>query len=56
MVGEQVSVDEDWIDVPGVGKLPIITLHCCKAWPIIMGLPWGYCGDCGRKPRRRDDA
>lgn len=33
---------------------PIVTLHCCRPWPIYPQYPCGTCGYCGQRPRHPD--
>jgi hypothetical protein len=33
----------------------VVMVYCCKEWPILAGVGWGRCGDCGEKPQHRPE-
>lgn len=30
---------------------PIVTVTCCRDWPVYLWAGWRNCGDCGMRPR-----
>lgn len=32
--------------------MEVIYVKCCQVWPVVVGVNWGRCGKCGKRPDR----